>query len=94
MKSLGGKRAPLSRTKLRLRYCSEDELASYLVSLSNAGIAMAGAIAGRPPSAIFQELRDKGKLAGKFVEVVWYGPDQKRLMRNDTCVSRAARLVI
>src|SRR3990172_3408610 len=68
---LGGRRELWSN---RMRFPCRDEfaLAGLLSRLRDAGAAFAGAVAGWPPAAVFQELRDKGLVHGPFVEIVWH----------------------
>jgi hypothetical protein len=79
VKSLGGKRALLASAIWKLHYSSEVELASHLSALRDARIAMAGSLVGWPPAAIFEQLRDNGKLTGKFIEIMWSKPDEEVL---------------
>ena len=63
--------------KWKLHYSSEEELARYLSNLRDDGFAIAGALAGWPPAAVFEQLRDKGKVAGKFTEIIWSQPGKE-----------------
>jgi len=76
VKSLGGRRTLLSSEKWKLRYDSEAVLAAHLSVLRDAEIAMAGALGGWPPAAVFEQLREQGKLSGKFVEIMWKRPGE------------------
>lgn len=80
VKSAGGGRLLLSPRKWRIHYSSEDQLAKILDSLRNAKIAMAGSPTGWPPSAVFQRLRDEGKVSGDFIEISWSGPGEEMLL--------------
>ena len=82
VKSLGGKRALLSSRKWKLLCRSKDELAFQLSSLRDARIAMAGASAGWPPSAVFEKLRDEGKVAGEFFEIIWCKPGEELVLEK------------
>jgi len=82
VKSLGGKRRLSSPMNWTLQYTSETELASHLSELRDAQFAMAGSLSGWPPSAIFEQLRDKRVLAGKFSEIMWAGPGKEVLFEK------------
>jgi hypothetical protein len=76
LKVMGGKQTLLPPRKWKIPYASEEQLASVLSTLRDAQIAMAGSLEGWPPSAVFQQLRDNGKLAGKFTEIMWSKPEK------------------
>jgi len=76
IRSLGGRRTLLSSKKWKLRYDSEAALAAHLSALRDAKIAMMGASGGWPPAAVFEQLREHGKLSGKFIEIMWRRPGE------------------
>jgi len=57
-----------------LDFDGDQQLASLSARLSSEGVLFAGGLAGWPPAAIFEDLRDKGLLQGSFKEVTWTGP--------------------
>ena len=73
LKKLGVKRRFFKRNVWILSYKDEQELSSCLTALRNAKCLFSGGH-GWSPSAIFQQLRDKGLLSGKFKEIVWAKP--------------------
>lgn len=79
LKAMGGKQTLFPPRKWKIRYVSEDQLASSLATLRDAQVAMAGSLSGWPPSAVFQQLRERGKLAGKFTEIMWSKPEKEVL---------------
>ena len=78
LKGLGGRQALINRHKWTIPFSSDHELAQTFSSLRDMGFAFGGSPSGWPPSAIFEDLRDKGLLEGKFIEVVWTGKDSVR----------------
>ena len=56
-----------------MKYSTEKELAIIFSKLRDIGFTFSGGEAGWPPAAIFEELRDRGLLQGKFVEIMWMG---------------------
>ncbi len=73
VRALGGSRTILRRSKWRLPYDDESELAELMSSLRDAGFAFGGAPHGWPPAAVFAHLREKGLIEGRYVEVVSTG---------------------
>lgn len=74
LRQTGGRREFLRPSRWRVQYANENELASALTSLRDAGFAFSGAPAGWPPAAVFEHLRERGLVSGRFTEVVWRGP--------------------
>ncbi|MEI7929394.1 MAG: hypothetical protein WCH40_12655 [Verrucomicrobiales bacterium] len=79
VKALGGKRSIFKPRTWKIHFNSQAELASVLSALRDARVAMAGALAGWPPAAVFEQLREEGKLSGKFTEIVWSRPGEEVL---------------
>lgn len=79
VRSLGGRRVILMPGVWALKYSSEDDLAHDLSALRDAGVAMGSAPAGWPPAAVFEDLRQKGKITGKYMEIVWAKKSQEVL---------------
>lgn len=77
VQSIGGKQTFLPPRKWKVHYTSEDQLASLLATLRDVQVAMAGSLSGWPPAAVFEQLRDKGKIAGGFTEIMWSKPDKE-----------------
>ena len=75
LSELGGKKVPWSR-RVIFQFDGEHKLAELLGQLRNEGVAFAGAPAGWPPAAVFEDLRTKGLVHGPFVEVVWHGKNR------------------
>ncbi len=75
-RDLGGVSSSTTADAWRIGYDTEDQLASLLQALRDAGIAFAGG-AGWPPAAVAEMLRDKGKLHGVIREATWLGPNQQ-----------------
>ena len=71
---LGGRRFIEGGEVWSLPYESEEALARLLDHLNRRGVLFEGQPAGWPPSAIFEDLRDKNLLSGSFREVTWTGP--------------------
>jgi hypothetical protein len=82
LKAMGGKQRLLPPRKWKIPYKSDDQLASALSSLRDAKIAMAGSLSGWPPSAVFQQLRDSGKISGEFTEIMWSQPEKEVLVER------------
>lgn len=55
-------------------YTNEYELANKLCELNLLSFLFAGGPAGWPPAAVFDYLREKKLIEGKFKEVTWRGP--------------------
>lgn len=70
---LGGQRFTEGGEVWSLPYDGEGELAGLLDHLNRLGVLFEGQPAGWPPSAIFEDLRDKNLLSGSFREVTWSG---------------------
>jgi hypothetical protein len=75
--SLCGAAGSTSADTWRIDYDTEDQLASLLQALRDAGLAFAGGSAGWPPAAVAEMLRDKGKLHGVIREATWLGSNQQ-----------------
>lgn len=73
---MGGVADSASADTWRIDYGTEDQLASLLQALRDAGLAFAGG-PGWPPSAVAERLRDKGKFHGVIREATWLGPNQQ-----------------
>jgi hypothetical protein len=78
-RGLGGTFHQFSGARGFLSYVDEGELARRLAALRDEGFAMAGADSGWPPSAVFEHLRETGKLTGKYIEVVWRSPSEREV---------------
>jgi len=65
VRALGGRRLFPFFSEWKIRYSSEDALASLLSDLRDHGFAMAGGAGGWPPTAVFEQLRDNGKVIGR-----------------------------
>jgi hypothetical protein len=63
-----------------LPYRSDQQLAEILIALRDAGYPFLGEEHGWPPTAIFEDLRDKGLLSGPFREITWLGPGRPILI--------------
>jgi hypothetical protein len=67
---LGGKIGFFFSDKVTFLYYSEQQLAQLFDALRGLSFRFVGGN-GWPSAAVFSELREKGLLTGKFVEVVW-----------------------
>jgi hypothetical protein len=74
LKQSRARRELLRPSRWRVRYADDAELATALALLRDAGFAFAGAPGGWPPAAVFEHLRERGPVRGRFTEVVWAGP--------------------
>jgi hypothetical protein len=72
--SLGGHSVIEGGEIWTIPYQGEEQLARLLDQLNRMGVLLAGGSAGWPPSAIFEDLRQKGLLHGSFKEVASTGP--------------------
>ena len=52
----------------------QSELAALLVKLRDHGVALGGELAGWPPAAVFEDLRDQGLVTGPYTEITFSGP--------------------
>jgi len=68
---MGAKAHMLARAKLTFTYKSNDQLAEILAGLRDLSFCFVGGGSGWPPAAVFENLREKGLVVGKFLEVVW-----------------------
>jgi hypothetical protein len=73
LRNLGGKPDVLSSHKWKLKYSQESDLAAILSTLRDMGFAFSGGTSGWPPAAVFEELRAKGVVKGRFIELTWAG---------------------
>jgi len=55
-------------------FTGQSELAALLVKLRDHGVALGGDLAGWPPAAVFEHLRDQGLVTGPYIEVIFSGP--------------------
>lgn len=76
IKILKGKRKFFSFKYWIINYRDEYELAKILASLRNENFFFGFDEHGWSPSGIFQYLREKGMLTGKFIEIFWRGKDK------------------
>ncbi len=75
LKHLGGKRRYFIFGPWIIKYSYDLQLADLLSSLRDLGIALAGSSGGWPPSAVFENLRERGHIMGEYTEILWHGPD-------------------
>lgn len=59
-----------------INYDNDKDLAKIMSSLRDNGFLFSYDEHGWCPSEIFQHLREKGCLSGKFTEIFWRGPDK------------------
>jgi len=73
VRNLGGFRQLFPTRTWGINYEDEKRLASILVSLRDSGVPFSS---GRqwPPSDVFEDLREKGLVAGKYKKIFWHGP--------------------
>lgn len=79
---LGGKFPLFSRAKAELPYRTEAKLHQILQKLRDDGFAFVGGPAGWPPAEVFEDLREKGKVSGDFLEIVWFDPETTSVKRR------------
>src|SRR5450631_3049656 len=77
VQDLGGVSSSTSGDTWRIAYDTENQLATLLQALRDAGVPFSGGSAGWPPAAVAEMLRDKGKFHGVFREATWLGPNQQ-----------------
>lgn len=58
----------------KIAFSGKLELAEKLKALNKLGFLFVGGVDGWPPSEVFNDLREKRILKGKFKEVSWGGP--------------------
>jgi len=80
VRNLGGTRRLFPTRTWRINYEDEKELVSILVSLRDGGVPFGS---GRqwPPSDVFEDLREKGLVAGKYKKIFWHGPGQYEILK-------------
>ena len=76
VRSLGASGSLLGRDSFTLPYDSDEALARLLTVLRDAGFALGHQAHGWPPSAIFEDLRDRGLVSGTFLAISWTGPGE------------------
>jgi hypothetical protein len=75
LRELGGRRSFLGK-RWRVRCGDEAEMVMALRSLRDAGFAFVGGVSGWPPAEVFDALREKGELDGRFEEIMWRMPGE------------------
>ena len=71
---LGGWNPLLFIGEWSFRTTDQRELGRLLGRLRDAGVAMAHGPSGWPPSAIFEDLREKGYVSGPYTGITWRDP--------------------
>lgn len=66
----------------KTEYSSEIELAKIFNILRNEKVLLAWTPGGWSPGAIFEELRDKGLISGKYDRIFWSGKGKYDIQRN------------
>lgn len=74
LKELGGRQGHITGEKVWLiDFVDENHEARLLSKLNEAGFLFVGEPAGWPPAEVFDYLREKGLVNGKFTEISWVG---------------------
>lgn len=75
VRRIGARRSLFPPRTWVIRYRGEVELASILAALRDAGLPFGF---GRqwPPCDVFEDLRERGLVSGKYKKVFWHGPGQ------------------
>jgi hypothetical protein len=60
---------------LILKAADEATLSKLLAQLRDLDVLFGGG-SGWPPAEIFDDLRERGLVQGKFIEITWRGPSQ------------------
>jgi hypothetical protein len=82
LRELGGRTRMFRPSSIVFSAPTPEALAAVLMALRDAGLPFAGGSGGWPPSAVFEDLREKGEVHGSYVEILWTGPtDAKRRER-------------
>lgn len=73
VRDLGGRRRLFPPRTWGITYCGDEELSSILVSLRDGDLPFGS---GRqwPPCDVFEDLRERGLISGKYKKVFWHGP--------------------
>jgi hypothetical protein len=72
LSGMAAKKHLFTHTKFTLKYASDQQLAEILTALRDSTFCFVGGV-GWSPSAVFEDLRDKGFVKGAFLELVWAG---------------------
>lgn len=76
LKLLKARRRIFSLKYWVINYCDDEELAKILSALRDDGFLFGYDEHGWCPSGIFEHLRDKNLLSGKFMEIYWRGTNK------------------
>jgi hypothetical protein len=65
-----------------LQVANDYQIGVLLSALRDLGILFVGGSSGWPPAEVFDELRSRGLIAGKFDELVWAGQGRWRVSKR------------
>ena len=79
--TLGAERRLMKGKRWILRFDPDQQLATLFQTLRNMQVVFAGGDSVRPPSAVYEDLRENGLLNGTFVEMVERAGEVKTVER-------------
>ncbi len=79
IRGLGGRRTLFPLRTWMIPFRGDQELATLLVALRDGGLLFGS---GRqwPPCDVFEDLRERGLVSGKYKKVFWHSPGQFRVI--------------